>query len=176
MTTATGPGGRDRTFSWRNHYTAIVCTVLIGILLLVLALPSPWGLGAFELNQPPVSIVSFEFNQSLINPGGPAVILSVENTGSSSIVNLSASLQLQYPYVIDFPSVSAASPLEPRQSASANGIIVGPYSPYCGSVYNWTISGTFSSGSIFEIHTTAPFHCPPPNISQEPTLVAERSL
>ncbi len=51
MTTAPGLGGRDRITEWRKHPTAIVCAVLIGVLLLVLALPSPWGFGAFETRQ-----------------------------------------------------------------------------------------------------------------------------
>jgi len=173
MTPATG-FGRGGNPGWRKHPTAIVCAVVIGILLLVLALPSPWGLGAFEPNQPPVWIVSFQLNQSLLTPAGPGVILTVENTGSSSIVNLSASLELQYAYVMDFPSVSAASPFAPRQSVSAYGIVIGPaYFVTCGSFYNWTISGTFSSGSNFQIQTSASFYCAPRDMSQESPVISE---
>jgi len=163
MIAAPGLGGRE---------SAIVCAVWVGVLLVVLALPSPWGLGAFESNQPAVRIVSFQWNASFINPGGPAVILTVENTGSSSIVYLSASLDYR-PFEMGFLSVSTASPLEPMQSVSGHWILIGPDSPYCGSLYDWTISGNFSSGSGFEVHTSAPFTCPPPDVSQAAGVFSE---
>ncbi|MGA7476691.1 MAG: hypothetical protein WBW47_05665 [Thermoplasmata archaeon] len=166
MAPATGIDRHGGNLGWKKHPTAIICVVLTGTLLLGLALPSPWGLGAFESNQPPVWIVSFELNESALTPGGPGVILTVENAGSSSIVNLSASVQLltpygMEPYRVQFPSVNATTPLAPRQSVSANGFIIGPASLFCGSIYNWTVSGTFSSGSTFEVHATASLYCAP---------------
>ncbi|MGP8159399.1 MAG: hypothetical protein ACLPWO_07345 [Thermoplasmata archaeon] len=154
---------------WRRRPTAVVCAVLVVILLLVLGLPSPWGLGAFERNQPPVWIVSFRLNQSALTPDGPGVILTVENTGGSSIVHLSASVELRALHEFVFPGVNVTTPLAPREFASANEFILGP-SPglACSAFYNWTISGTYSSGSGFEVHASAVFYCPPVDFGQQP--------
>ncbi len=163
MTPATGGERHGGRSVWRRSPTAVVCAVLVVAALLGLGLPSPWGLGAFEPNQPPVWIVSFQLNQSALTPDGPGVILTVENTGSSSIVHLSASVELRFPHEFVFPGVNVTTPLAPRESVSANGLILGP-SPglTCGAFYNWTISGTYSSGSNFEVHASASFYCPPP--------------
>jgi hypothetical protein len=152
-------GGKS---AWKRHPTAVICAVLIVILLLVLGLPSPSGLGAFEPNQPPVRIVSFQLDPSALPPAGPGVILTVENTGSSSIVHLSASVELAFLRELVFTGVNVTTPLAPREFASANGFVFGP-SPglACDSVYNWTISGTYSSGSEFDVHASASFYCPP---------------
>jgi len=105
----------------------------------------------------PVSIVSFQLNQSL-TPAGPGVILVLENSGSSPITRLSASLELQSSYMLVFSNVSEVSPLTPGQSTSASGILFGA-SVTCGSIYPWNISGTFSYGSEFGFQTNASLSC-----------------
>jgi|SRR5271157_505996 len=163
MTPATDGERRGGKSVWRRSPTAVVCAVLVVAVLLGLGLPSPWGLGAFEPNQSPVWIVSFQLNQSALTPGGPGVILTVENTGSSSIVHLSASVELRFLHELVFPGGNVTTPLAPREFVSANEFILGP-SPglTCGAFYNWTISGTYSSGYDFEVHASASFYCPPP--------------
>jgi hypothetical protein len=165
MDPATGVEWHREDRGWRKHPTAIVCAALIGVLLLELALPSPWGLGAFELHQPPVRIVSFELNLTP-TPAGPRMTLTLENSGSSAIVYLSASLSPPAAWggqVFNFPSVNGASPLAPGQSATVT--VGGPLPDEnltCGAFYAWTvsgISGSLSAGSEFKVQTGAQLSC-----------------
>ena len=163
MVPATGSEWHDRILGWGKHPTAIICVVLIGALLLVLAMPSPWGLGAFEPNQPPVRIVSFQLNLTPV-PAGPRMALTLENFGGSPIVYLAASLGPQAVFrglSLNFPSVNATSPLAPGQSVMARALLQAD-NLTCGSFYIWTVSGitgSLSSGSAFEIQTGAPVSC-----------------
>lgn len=158
MTAAAGPGGRGRTPAWRKYPAAIVCAVSVGIVLLLLALPSPWGLGALEPNRLPVSIVSFQLNETPAL-GGPWLSLVVENSGSSTIAFLIASAEF-YPHPINFPSVNETSLLAPGQSASAfaSGTFFA-VNATCGSVYTWQISGSYWGGSGFAFRIGTPLSC-----------------
>ncbi len=158
MTTAADPNGRGRTSERRNYPAAVVCAVSIGIALLLIALPSPWGLGALEPNGLPVSIVSFQLNETPAL-GGPWLALVLENSGSSTIAFLFASGEFDL-HVISFPSVNETSLLAPGQSASA-------FAPEafltvnltCSSIYTWQISGTFWGGSAFDLQISVPLSC-----------------
>jgi hypothetical protein len=141
----------------------VVCALSIGTVLLLIALPTPWGLGAFEPNRagvPPVSILQFSLNTG-IDPNGPNLILVLENSGSLTIVLLSASLGPQVVHgglTLAFPNTNATSPLAPGQNV-ADGAAIYDDNMTCGSIYSWDISGTFSSGSDFGIQSSAPLNC-----------------
>ena len=59
MTLARSPNGHGRTPGWKKHSAAIIVSaVSIGIVLLWVALPSPWGLGVFEPRSPASGLAS----------------------------------------------------------------------------------------------------------------------
>jgi len=161
MQAAAGPASPDSRSPREELAVTIACGVGIVLVVLVIALPTPWGLGAFGTPPPAVSIVSFELNRSLPNPGGPAVTLTVQNTGSSAVSGLSAYL-VPFGRTVMFPAVNADAPLTPRAFATASAIFVGPGpDPACGAVYPWTLSGNLSSGGTFNVTDRATFLCPP---------------
>jgi hypothetical protein len=53
MTLATGESGRGGTPSWKRHPAVVVGAISIGIVLVWVALPSPWGVGVFEPQSQP---------------------------------------------------------------------------------------------------------------------------
>jgi hypothetical protein len=69
----------------------------------------------------PVEVVSITGPLSPINPGGPVVEIILNNTGGTSIVSLTATLDipnaLSNPFVFTF-NVTPANPLLPGDSVS----------------------------------------------------------
>jgi hypothetical protein len=144
----------------RRRLAQLVCAVCIAVLILVLALPSPWGLGAFEPNRPLLTISSFRIDTTPL-PSGPPLNLTLENSGDSLIVLLLASLGpalVPGGLTLNFPSVNATSPLAPGQYVSGYTVLHDD-NMTCGSVYTWSISGIFSSGSEFGLSVGARLSC-----------------
>jgi len=144
----------------RRRLSQLVCAVAIGVLILVLALPSPWGFGAFQPSRPMLTISSFQIDSRPI-PSGPPLNLTLENTGDSLIVLLLASLSpvlVPGGLTVDFPSVNETSPLAPGEYVSGYSLLHDT-NMTCGSVYTWSISGIFSSGSEFGMSIGARLSC-----------------
>lgn len=136
MTAATGAGGRGWPPRWRSHSRAIVCTIIVGIALLWIALPSPWGSGAFG---PPAQ-------RTPLPPGGPNGTVEFDNV--VAFVNSTA-----FPVATVWGDVhvnltgswSASGPTWVWQGYSGFYSVPECY-PYCG---NSSEAGVISWGETF---------------------------
>ncbi len=72
-----------------------------------------------------VEIVSIQMVQSLINPGGSPIQLTLKNIGVAPITNLNATLHLNYDYNFDFQDVTKSHPLVSGNSTSYTKILIG---------------------------------------------------
>jgi hypothetical protein len=108
----------------------------------------------------PIAVLSMGF-LPITTPGGPVLKLVVENVGSNLVVRLSATLELEMPFNITFPNVTAASPFGPGVVASTTGILVGPWQYTCGEGYPLEFGGSFSDGAVLAENVRATLTCPP---------------
>jgi len=60
-----------------------------------------------------------------VNPGGPAVQLTLRNAGMLPITNLKAILEINANYTFDFENVTPSTPLLPGNTASDTKILIG---------------------------------------------------
>lgn len=82
---------------------------------------------AFELNitsNHAIDIVSIK-SVPPVNPGGPAIELTLKNSGTTPITNLKAMFQLNNNYTFDFNTVTPSNPLAPGDSISDTQILIG---------------------------------------------------
>lgn len=91
-------------------------------------------------------------------PGGPAVHLTLQNTGDIPVANLSAVLTLQYGYTFYFSNVTVSSPLRTGQIASASMILLQAGFT-CGKGYPLAIQGVFTGGSTFDFSLSPTLTC-----------------
>ncbi len=131
---------------------AVVIVVVVAVVVLVV-LPTPAS------SPKPISVQLLQL--SATSEPHPTVRIVLGNNGSVSVTNLSAYLNIGGIPGFNFPNVTAATPLEPRESASAstavpNGALA------CGTTYAITISGALSSGSSFRFTATHAMTCAPP--------------
>jgi len=137
-----------------------VGATLLAIFPLLLALvasppASAWGY--------PVEVLSLERPPGPQTPAGPTVQLAVENVGDTPIVSLNATLQMPYhPYPFSFSNVTAATPLDPGQTATTEIDLFSGYID-CGAVYSLEVSGEAASGGHFDFVVTTPYLCPGPD-------------
>jgi len=92
------------------------------------------------------------------NTAGPTIYLTIENAGGFPIVALSAVVHLNWPYTVQFPNVSASSPLNPGGTSSVSRILFGGGFG-CPAIFPVTFQGAFSSGGRFNESLAVPMMC-----------------
>ena len=88
----------------------------------------------------PVDVISILPDSFTTNPGGPAIKITLKNTGMTPITSLKAKLHLNNDYTFDFANVSQSEPLASGNLASDSKILIGAgFNTILG--YPLTISG-----------------------------------
>ena len=155
MTPSDSEGDARATATKPTQWTKplLACLLIIAIILA--------GVSVYQQNQMsglsstttqqstarPVAVVSVVGPVPPITPGGPSITITLENTSTSPITSLTASLSLDVPYDYTF-DVTESAPLVPGQSASqTTAQIRGGFQG--GASYPLSIEGTLQNGTTF---------------------------
>jgi hypothetical protein len=128
-------------------------TQILGIIAGIIILPlvfiftSCKANSATQTNQQPVEVVSVQGPLEPINPGGPNVEITLENTSSKPITSINATLKLNRDFMFEF-DVSPSKSLLPGKSISSRLILIGGGFSTDTS-YPLQIEGTFEGGVTF---------------------------
>jgi len=96
----------------------------------------------------PIKILSVRGPLEPINPGGPIVEITLENTSASNITSLNATLALTIEFNFEF-DVSPSNPLLPGKSISSRLTLIG--GGFSTDVsYPLQLEGIFEDGTIFD--------------------------
>lgn len=98
-------------------------------------------------NQEPIEILSVSGPLQPINPGGPIVEITLQNTGTESVVSLAATLELTRSFNFSF-DVTSSNPLQSGKSISSKLTLIGGGFGD-NTQYPLTISGTLENGTTF---------------------------
>jgi len=108
----------------------------------------------------PIEVVGVVGPIPPFNPGGPTVRITLKNTGSESVTQLKATLELEKSYEYNF-EINASDPLLTGGSIFAQQTLIG------GGIssetsYPLKISATLQSGSIIAYTVQVMIGTPPP--------------
>ncbi len=106
-----------------------------------------------------VEIVSIQMVQSLINPGGPPIQLTLKNIGVTPITSLNATLHLNNEYNFDFQDITKSYLLVSGNSTSDTKILIGGGFT-SEAIYPLTINGIANN---IPFSFTQNVHIPYPN-------------
>jgi len=125
--------------------TNFVYTRLVQIVKPLVEPPTPQ-------NQEPIEITSVLGPLGPVNPGGPAVEITLKNVDVEPVVSLTATLEVSsafsFPFDFTFDDVSLTHPLQPNRSTSAILILIG--GGFSSNVsYPLTINATLQDGEMF---------------------------
>ncbi len=101
-----------------------------------------------QTSQQPIKILSVRGPLEPINPGGPIVEITLENTSAQNIISLNATLRLTKEFNFEF-DVSSSKPLLPGKSISSRlTLIGGGFNTYTS--YPLKIKGEIEDGTTFD--------------------------
>ncbi len=163
--------------------TKLAMSILVASLVILMMLFAGCSQPGSASN-PPVVVISVSGPISPFNPGGPMVLISLENVSDQPIVSVMASLEINRSFDFNF-DVSAASPWLPGNTISAQTTLInGGFSD--DQAYPLKISGTLKNGTTFnvtdQVMITAPSAASPgtiapasSSISASPNSVSAKS-
>ena len=143
----------------RKLYLIGIVVALVALVLIVLFVVLP-AITPSSPSPAPISVGRLALSSSS-PPLGPEIEVTLENTGTSPVTNLSAQLGVPNAPPFDFPNVTRSTPLEPGLSAMS-AIVIPQGTVVCGASYSLEIRGIVSSGSTFQLDTSHSLSCAPP--------------
>jgi hypothetical protein len=141
MTASKGADGHGKALRWRRHPAAVVSLVSIGIVLLWLALPSPWGVGVFERQSPPARGVFGTTHIDEVLHFVDSEQVPVATVWGDVHVNLTGRWSASAPtwQVRDYSGFYSVPPCWPRCGNSSESGVVNWTEDFCT---NWPGGGT----------------------------------
>lgn len=132
---------------------AVVLVITAGLVGLAAVIGSNPTAGGCRGQTPdcPVRILSAQ-NSGLSPPAGPVIRITVENIGSSPVVNLTIVLLVHSSHVFAFENISSSAPLVPGSTASESFTLVGD-GYVSNSTFQAVVTGSMQDRSQFNYTT-----------------------